>query len=378
MAEKQNQHFIPRFLLRNFSSSSEKCINSYVKTINEKRYDISISTQCSRKYFYGKDLEIENKLAELETTFSRKLKQIINTSENLTAKDKIAIYSFIGLQIARTVKNIDDIRTNDEYIKKIQNYKVKNECDGTYLFNKVQKTIIEICDLEIKILKNNFKSGFIISDNPIIIYNPYLENLNRQVTLIGTIIILPYSNEHIILLYDKEVYTEDSFKKIGTIEDVDNLNLLQFIFSDKNIYFSNNIKIEKIDEYIKRFDEEYKDTIVKRAHCGEMAMVSTEKKYKKLQLSFIKIRKLNQIYWNLAKEKIKEAFQQTKKERKITLTEDEEKEVHMPMTFTREQRKRDREKEGLDSVLKFVLFGRLRFVGPEGHKEKSILDLNNI
>lgn len=376
MAEKKNQHFIPQFLLKNFSSTnSKKCINTYIRTINEIKCNVSIATQCSKNYFYGKNLEIEDGLGILESFFSKELKKIIDKKEKLTNENRKVIYCFIALQIIRTLKNVEDIRANDEYINKnISSFEIEDEYDGTYLFEDFYKTIGKICDLEVSILKNNFESSFVISDNPIIIYNPYLENFNRQISLIGTVIIMPYSNDYIIILYDGEVYTRDSFNSINTNEDIDNLNLLQFIFSDKNIYFSNNIKNEKINKYSEKINKIYKDTFVKRFHTGKLVTVNTEKEYIKLPLSFIKIKKENQEYWELAKKKLMDTFEQLKKEGKINLTKDEEKQLRMPITFTRKQRREGK----IDPVLEFLLYGTLNYVDAKDFKKNSILDLKNI
>lgn len=61
MPSKKNQHFVPRFYLKNFSNDKKKNfiglfnIDSEVHIENAK-----LKTQASRDYFYGKDGKVED------------------------------------------------------------------------------------------------------------------------------------------------------------------------------------------------------------------------------------------------------------------------------------------------------------------------------
>ena len=68
MPSNKNQHFVPQLLLRNFSSDSGKSknsINTYI--IKNKKFieNVSIKSQCSKNYFYGKNLIIEKKITSI-------------------------------------------------------------------------------------------------------------------------------------------------------------------------------------------------------------------------------------------------------------------------------------------------------------------------
>jgi len=101
-----------------------------------------------------------------------------------------------------------------------------------------------IQDLEIKLLKNNSDIGFITSDNPIVFYNQLLEEIKFEgaktgIIHRGLIILLPLSPLYCIILYDSKVYKIGSKKQtIVNVDysDINNINALTFLSSDKIIY----------------------------------------------------------------------------------------------------------------------------------------------
>lgn len=79
MAEKKNQHYVPRRYLRNFLPGEKKAICLYNLPSKKARSNASIKHQCSVPYFYGKDLVIENALQDLEGEVARIIRDIIRT-----------------------------------------------------------------------------------------------------------------------------------------------------------------------------------------------------------------------------------------------------------------------------------------------------------
>jgi len=85
----KNQHYIPRFLMRNFSEDENK---EYITTylLNEKRIvpNASIKNQASKDYIYGKDQTIENIFQNIEDataiTFSKIIKKVKWIGEGLS------------------------------------------------------------------------------------------------------------------------------------------------------------------------------------------------------------------------------------------------------------------------------------------------------
>ena len=62
MALNKNQHFVPKLLLKNFSSDSSKSknrINTYILKSKKFIENVSIKSQCSKNFFYGENLIIE-------------------------------------------------------------------------------------------------------------------------------------------------------------------------------------------------------------------------------------------------------------------------------------------------------------------------------
>lgn len=78
MVEKKNQHYIPRFHLRQWSSDG-KLISLYNK-YNQKFIDnkAPIKNMASKDYFYDKNGKAENLLGKIESTLSQIYQKIIN------------------------------------------------------------------------------------------------------------------------------------------------------------------------------------------------------------------------------------------------------------------------------------------------------------
>lgn len=71
----KNQHFVPQFLLKNFTSQSE-VVNIYDSVRNILRPPTSVNRVLAENYFYDKDNSVENFLADkIEGPASLVLKQ---------------------------------------------------------------------------------------------------------------------------------------------------------------------------------------------------------------------------------------------------------------------------------------------------------------
>jgi hypothetical protein len=72
MGRRKSHHYIPRFYLKRFSDAlGQKTISLY-NYVNSKYIAAApIKSQCCEDYLYGKDDEIEEALAQLETVVSK-------------------------------------------------------------------------------------------------------------------------------------------------------------------------------------------------------------------------------------------------------------------------------------------------------------------
>lgn len=105
---------------------------------------------------------------------------------------------------------------------------------------------ITIADLGIALLINETKKDFIFSDSPVVLHNTIFNNLKnagtRGFASKGLQIFYPLNNELMLMFYDSGVYeilTHNIYNiKIKSEKEINKINLLQFIYSDQNLYFS--------------------------------------------------------------------------------------------------------------------------------------------
>lgn len=262
---KKNQHFVPKFYLRNFSSHlNGKEIGVY-NTRTEFCFDNApLKSQGSRSFFYGHDGQIEEGLSEIETQLAPNIKKIINTCTipPIGTKEHIDLLSFVILMHLRNPVLIDYAKLSRDQLRKTANelhpgYDFKDiipdldhELAVKLSLSHILDGIKYIEDLHYKLLINKTIIPFITSDYPIIKYNKFLEEKRwihgkTGYGNVGLQLILPLNPEICIIFYDQIVY-KVGFKKrhyliIDRESDVDQLNILQFLNSSETIYFNNNI-----------------------------------------------------------------------------------------------------------------------------------------
>lgn len=111
----KKQHYVPRFILRNFSCSSEKYqVHVYDKQ-EKQSFLSSVRNAAAQNYFYDLNHEdgritVEPALAELEGTVAPIVQRVVNGQlpSLLTHEDKVALAHFICVQLVRT----DHFRSN--------------------------------------------------------------------------------------------------------------------------------------------------------------------------------------------------------------------------------------------------------------------------
>jgi hypothetical protein len=110
-SEKKNQHFVPKFYLRNFSYlGNEKQIGLY-NTRNKFYFKTAtLRDQGSRDFFYGTDGIIEDSLSEIEGHLSVVIKKILELdSPALSQDEQYILLLFIVLTGSRNPSKINGI-----------------------------------------------------------------------------------------------------------------------------------------------------------------------------------------------------------------------------------------------------------------------------
>lgn len=125
-----------------------------------------------------------------------------------------------------------------------------------------------IMDLDYKLIKNVSKIPFIISDNPLVKYNQFLEKRKWNIgghsgySTIGLQIFLPINDSYLLVIYDSNVYKVGNRKEtVVEIDDehsINQLNLLQYLNCSETIFFNHKISkfyIEKLKNKAKNYQK---------------------------------------------------------------------------------------------------------------------------
>lgn len=253
----KNQHFVPKCHLRPFASEpSRRAINVLNIASNRAIQNCSIKAQCSREYFYGRDLKIETLLQGIEEHYARTVARLSKEPASASSDDLALLRNFAYLQYTRTeaafmrIKSIYEeaasvslggrrlsadianARTNEEHVlQSLRNY--ANCVHYTY-------------DLKTSLFVNTTSSEFITSDDPAVLTNRYhvqrLRYTRYGIGSAGAMLVLPLSPKLVLFCYDGAVYTVPG--KIGEVvylrkpSDVSAINELQFLNAAYNLYFS--------------------------------------------------------------------------------------------------------------------------------------------
>ena len=316
MADNKNQHYVPQFYLRNFSSDG-KNIAAYHIEQRKVLGLVPIKDQCSKNYFY-QNLDVEKQLGEIEAENSEIIAKILaGKYSELSQGELLNIRAFIMLQNSRTKHSADLIRNAASKMKTLllsmkpakDLKKQLSEIDETMrgsvdlMMNIFPEMFLQSLDLSMKLIINQTDRPFITSDDPVFEYDQYLESicdsLSYGIGSKGIEIFMPISAKLMLLLYDSRIY------KIGTRKscqvfvtqrnDVDQLNLLTVLYSDRVIYYEDGTisesEISQLVQKAKRFafSEEME---IERYDCveetGEMLHAHPRNKNCKAHFSFIK------------------------------------------------------------------------------------------
>lgn len=270
MGEKNRQHYVPKFYLRNFSDN-EKSINSY-NLVNSKYIEnASIKNMCQRNNFYGEDKrveefldkEIERKAANIVRKINAENKMVDNLNEY------IHLIQFLLVSEARNLKSAESYNNMINYMAKQilsihPDTKDIDLTDVTIGIKQPANTYIKIAldqtesilDLEpLLIIEKTGSRKFITSDNPLLRYNSlYLQRkypggfglINR-----GLQLFFPISPSKCILLYDRLAYdipnVNNGLLYLNRARDVDKLNELFYLNGYNNIFFNQLTKREYVE-----------------------------------------------------------------------------------------------------------------------------------
>ena len=271
---KKNQHYIPKFYLRNFSyKNNEKQIGIY--NIENKVFHktAALKHQGSKDFFYGHDGILEDDLANIEGHLAEMIKSIVE-SKKIPQRSNIH-YTLLLLFVALThvrnpivIKNmrdnfkelnscLTDLNVDSDLKKQIHDM---SDNDIVKLHLSQLKLIIDcLSDLKCKLFVNNTKIPFISSDFPVIRHNMFLDSFKWQhgkygYACKGLQIFIPITPTIMIILFDADTYkvgiNNRDVMELSNKQEIDNLNVMQSINCINTLFFDENINKAYVENLV--------------------------------------------------------------------------------------------------------------------------------
>ncbi len=259
MPQNKKHHYVPRFYLQQFSEDGRR-INLFNIPAQRTIFGASLRGQCYRCYFYGRNSNIEKMLADVEAKASIILREIARDRvlPMQASEDHQYLFLFLLMQCARTSYQTDLIEERHDafwrhavlpYVDQSQGALPDNppRCrePGTYALRTAFGFLPVIFDLDYKLLSIADDQEFIASDNPVVLYNQMYEFVRiggtTGIANKGLQIFFPIDRKNLLMVYDSRVYSVGKMRErvvpVAGDHDVGQLNLLQFVSAQCNVYF---------------------------------------------------------------------------------------------------------------------------------------------
>lgn len=291
MANKKKQHYVPKFYLRYFSlSESKKQIKICLKDNGKIIQKADLEGQAQEDYFYGKDLEREEWFGNIENLTSSVLNTVVRTKKLPKNKSDnyYLIWLFILLQAYRTKANAEDFNHMiDTIMKTAMKFEPQfKDFDFDKHFFAYEDTIEKkldillnglpmMIDMQIKLIQNTTSRELITSDNPISKYNQFLESRNfpfghNGMASKGLQIFYPLAPDLLLIMYDPKVYKIGNKKQFSNIpmneSDVEFLNVLTCLHTNKSIYATEKVTDFQIDQLLEKSKKHEQQSKIKVKH----------------------------------------------------------------------------------------------------------------
>lgn len=274
------QHFVPQFFLRNFSfQDNGKSIGMFDLEKDIFRDSVAIRTQSAKDHFYGDSGKLEEWLGRLETKAAPIFKRMLDR-QILPAAGSEEHFHMLQFALLLDGRNPSRFKLLKEFHKLIEDTpsdmtgeklppillpSLEWSCSPEGMLSALTDSegmIRELVDLQFKLLKNNTPIPFIISDNPLVIYNQLLEKLSwtfmsqRNYGFKGFQLFLPVSDSLTLIMYDANIYKVGNRKErvlyIDDVGSVDQLNLLQLLNATTTVNFNHQASETYLRELLRK------------------------------------------------------------------------------------------------------------------------------
>jgi len=254
-SKKQKEHYVPKWYLRNFSSTPD---HGYIWVYDTKSKKISeepINKIAQKQDFYGKDFE--DSLDPIDSKTKLVIEKIISSEnvDDLTATQLDTLHEFFVLQYYRTehakiaiekqlnlnmeLHTIPGLRKKYKHVSEADFKSVLQEppTPNFFLLNidMSLKSKKALSDLTPYLIKNNTKIPFFTSDDPVAFNNRFHVPNKFLIGFqaVGVQIICPINKRYCLMLIHREAYdiqnSDNSLIKINSKQDVDLFNILQIL-----------------------------------------------------------------------------------------------------------------------------------------------------
>ena len=271
----KNQHYVPQFLLKNFSSRGDKFIWAYDKNekhnIHNQIKERPIKKVASEEYFYdqfksNKIGSYEYVLQQAEDATAPIIANLIKSKniKDLSEEDRRTLSFFVTLQNLRTKGQLlqTEIFMNNlsEQLEGKAKIKIPDVDPKRIWFSMLERSTSFSEHLMNKVwMLCESNNSFLISDNPVTLQNT-TDTSKIRGTLgldsFGIEIYLPISPSITLCLFCEKLFKDSGYHKnyIPNLtckpENIENINSLQIAFSQRFI-FSHKNDFEAVKKQLK-------------------------------------------------------------------------------------------------------------------------------
>lgn len=272
---KRKHHFVPKFYLEAFRSDVRR-IHLYNLKRSLPVQSAGLRDQCYKHRFYGPDDEIENLLANLESSLAPVLREIRSKGAlpPVTSDKHSHLLTFGAMQILRTPKHAERLnRMFDKALKQVYSRAANQlgmDLEATRIgyddpvliaLRNLPQMQDALTDLNAHLIVSS-RNAFLTSDNPAFKYNQFCEEI-QYTGVTGAIqgglqIFIPLSPRHLLVLYDASTYRAVAGRYTRSSgarqSDIDQLNKMQLMSADENVYFADWHQLQDITRLLPQIE----------------------------------------------------------------------------------------------------------------------------
>lgn len=279
--KKKKQHFVPKFYLKYFADDENKFYRyDFLYNGERKPSRVHYESQCHRKYFYGEDGVLEERLSNKEGQWASACRKAIS-GESLCEADKTLLKEFVLYQKQRTSDNYNRIREDRESIirewaRMLYAHKGWKYDDEAEMFCKkrasedsspaenvllASKMLDCISDLGLLIVHYSTDNVLLTTDSPVVTLNPFMGVQGFGYGCIGIVFLMPISPSNLLIVYDDCLYKEFkgcTYFEGNNEEEVKRINQYEIIHAERMFFTADKRNFDLLEEEVISYREREK------------------------------------------------------------------------------------------------------------------------